>query len=393
MMILPTYSPCILEDDVLWVDRKFHIGVCLYAEQLSTKIIVIAPALDDRNKMMDLVEIPVKTLPYLVETVRCDGSYRLEAGESERIRKLVERSTLVYGMGLETHVYAKYFGIPYVPIVECNLPTQIELARLPVAGALRRAVRAGKAVLDFVGEIRDLRAAHSVHCNGYPIYNQTRRLRDDCLLYLDSRMADNMIIDATRLESRLGEFATGRRARLLYSGRYEALKGAIDVVEVGLELKKRKVDFELDLFGKGIQVEEMRRRVDALGAGDSIRVNDAIPYPQLVERSHSSDLFVCCHVQDDPSCTYLEASGSGLPIAGYGNRMWKPFALAAGNGVVTKIGRPRELAEEIERLLSDRPKLFDLSRKSREFALKHTFEKEFEKRMEAVQKILQERDK
>lgn len=388
MMIHPTYSPCLVDQGIVHIDRKFHVGTCLYVEKLETEIVVIAPALDSVDRLMDFVSVPVDELPYRVETVRCDGNYQLEPGEAARVRALVETADLVYGMGFETQEFARELGKPYVPIVEYNLPTQIQVARLPVSGRLRRGVRTLKTLLRFVPEVIDLRRAHTIHCNGYPIYDQTRRYHDGCLLYLDSRMSEAMVIDAARLEARLADLEGGRPARLLYSGRYEPMKGAVDVVEVGLELFRRGANFELDLFGKGAQADEMRGLVAAAGAESVIRVNDAIPYPELVARSHESDLFVCCHVQDDPSCTYLEASGSGLPIAGYGNRMWRPFAEAAANGVVTRMERPRELAEAIMALLADPAQLATFARRSRAFAIEHAFEHEFEKRIDSVRGIL-----
>ncbi|MAI78561.1 MAG: hypothetical protein CL917_06460 [Deltaproteobacteria bacterium] len=387
MMILVIYSPCYIEGSNLWIDRKVHSGNCLFAQQLSIKITMIAPVLEDPSKMMDLIAVPLDELTYAVEPLKCDDSYVLDSSETERVRKLVQKSTLVYGTGFEIHTHTQKLNKAHVAIAEFNLATQIQISRLAVEGTLRRSARTAKTLLRFLGESRMHRHAHSVHCNGYPMYYQTKYLNDNCLLYLDSRMTENLIINLDRLEARLEDFAKGRKARLIYSGRYEAIKGALDVVEVGIELNRRGVRFELDLFGKGAQAEEMRRRVETSGGGDNIRVNDAIPYPELIERSHDSDLFVCCHVQDDPSCTYLEASGSGLPIAGYNNRMWKNFARFANNGVITTRKQPKDLANKIEKLLSDRQRLIDFSRQSREFALAHTFEKEFGSRIKALQAI------
>ncbi len=384
-MIHPTHSPCVIKDGVLRVDRKFHVGACQYVDRLKIEVLVIAPTLKPDDPQMDFVEIPVEELTYLVETVGCDGSFRLNEGEPERVRKLVEECDFIYGAGFQIPAFARQLNKPYIPVVEYNLRTQIAVTRLPVSGTLRRSVRTVKTVAKFfLHEIKELRGAASIHCNGYPIYEQTRRINPDCLLYLDSRMGEEMIIDAARHEERLESLQTGRRPRLLYSGRYEMLKGALEVVEVGLELHRRGVDFDLDLYGKGELADEMVRRVEAAGATEKIHINAAIPYPTLVQRSHDSDLFVICHIQDDPSCTYLETCGSGLPIAGYDNRMWQSFCEAAENGVVTPMGRPSELADAIEKLLGDRTQLAAYARKSRQFAELHCFEREFEKRIDAL---------
>jgi len=388
MMIHPSFSPSRIRDGVLRIDRKFHDGMLVYAAELPTPIVVVTPEIEDVAALMDAVEVPVVDLPYQVEIVRADGNHRPAPDEAPRLEALVDGCRLLYGTGFGLEDLALAKGVPFIPVVEYNLRTQIEVVRLPVSGALRRAVRTLKAVGRFAGEVRRLRRSHSIHCNGYPIYEQSRRLHDRCLLYLDSRMSEDMILAEDRLEARLASLAEGRRPRLVYSGRYESMKGALDVVEIGIALYERGIDFELDLYGKGSLEDAMHRRVEEAGAGGRVRVNEAIPYPELVARSHESDVFVCCHVQDDPSCTYLEASGSGLPIAGYDNRMWRHFARDADNGLVTPMRRPERLAEALVELLGAPDRIAMFARRSRAFALEHSFEREFAKRIDALQAAL-----
>ncbi len=388
MIIHPSFSPSRIRDGVLRIDRKFHDGMGVYARELDTDIVVVTPELEDDATLMDAVEVRVDDLAYRVEVVRADGNHRPDPVDAERVTQLVDDCALLYGTGFGTEDRALATGKPFIPVVEYNLRTQIEVVRLPVSGRVRRAVRTAKAVVRFAGEVRRLRRAHSIHCNGYPIYEQSRRIHDRCLLYLDSRMAADMVVPEVRFEARLESLAKGRAPRLVYSGRYEPMKGALDVVETGLLLRKQGLEFELDLYGKGSQADAMRERVASEGAEDAIRVNDAIPYPELVERSHESDVFVCCHVQDDPSCTYLEASGSGLAITGYDNRMWRHFAEHAENGLVMPTGRPSALASALAGLLRSPASIETFARRSRAFALEHCFEREFAKRIDALEAAL-----
>ena len=112
------------------------------------------------------------------------------------------------------------------------------------------------------------------------------------------------------------------------------MKGAADVVRTGLECLKRGIDIELHCYGEGSLSNEMCRL--ATPAPGTITIHDAVPYPELVEISRTFDAFVCCHVQNDPSCTYLEALGAGLPIIGYANRMWSRLQKASGAGYMAK---------------------------------------------------------
>ena len=389
-MIHSTYSPCRIQNGLLEIDRKFHVGMELYTQRIGTPIVVVAPRLGSDGILMDAIRIPVSELPYQVEVVQCDSTYRLDHRDLPRLRQLVEEADLLYGTGFGLETLAIQLGKPFIPVLEYNLRTQLKIARLPVRGKIRRFVRTVKVIGRFLAEVRRLRRAQAIHCNGYPIYHQTRTFHDRCLLYLDSRMSDSMVISRERLEARLATLLSGRRPRLIFSGRYESMKGACDVVEVGLALHRQGVDFELDLFGKGELAPTMRSRVEEARASDRIRVRDAIPYPELVERSHESDLFVCCHVQDDPSCTYLEASGSGLVIMGYDNKMWRNFANQARNGHVSRMGRPEELAQAIKSILAKPEEMATRARRSREFALEHYFEREFSRRIDSIQEFLLE---
>ena len=119
-----------------------------------------------------------------------------------------------------------------------------------------------------------------------------------------------------------------------------------------------------------------------------IHIHDAVTYPQLVELARNFDVFVCCHIQNDPSCTYVESFGAGLPIVGYGNRMWRRLCEASKAGMWSKTGRPQLVARDLQRLAGDPVLLESMSSKARAFALEHCFENEFAKRTDALNNAL-----
>jgi colanic acid/amylovoran biosynthesis glycosyltransferase len=126
--------------------------------------------------------------------------------------------------------------------------------------------------------------------------------------------------------------------QLLYSGRYEPMKGAHDAVLVAVECLRRGLNVEMHCYGQGNLRDAMERTATGW---NRIHIHDPIPYPELVQLSQSFDLFVCCHVQGDPCCTCLESFGTGLPIVGYANRMWRRLcatSLCAGEPDVGKGG-------------------------------------------------------
>lgn len=385
-ILLPTYSAASFENGVCEIDRKFHTGACLYSRHLPGNLVVLAPLLKESDRKMDFISLNESDLPYRVELIRCDGNYRLDEAEVAKVRKLVKEASLVYGIGFDTEKFAHHENVPVVPILEYTLRTQVQVAQSGARGELRRFIRALKTFSRTFKEIIRLRWAREIHCNGYPIFEQTKRIYPNCLMYLDSRMYQDMVITEEALEQRLESIST-RPARLVYSGRFDPIKGALDVVDVGLELIALGFDFTLDLYGEGEQLHAMKAKIRSHNAQAQIRIHKPVPYPALVEISKQCDVFVCCHVQEDPSCSYLEALGSGLVVAGYANRMWSSMSRAAETGIVAPMKDSKFLAKEIVNLLDNPDQMKGHSIKSRRFALEHCFEREFSKRVNALARI------
>ena len=167
------------------------------------------------------------------------------------------------------------------------------------------------------------------------------------------------------------------------------MKGTDDALRAGLECLRRGLDVEMHLYGQGSLRAQLQQLAGQAAPPGRIHVHDAVPFPELARIARTFDVFVCCHVQSDPSCTYLESFGAGLPIVGYGNRMWRRLAEHSGAGYVTPMGRPASIAAAIQRLASDPAALADLSAKALAFAREHCFEREFAKRTDALNAAVQ----
>jgi len=361
-------NPALIRDGLLTVDRKFHVGMLRYADLLHSPIVTVNPPLPDGQKIMDAIEVPTAKLPYRISTA------------AEELRELIGNAALVYGSENTMHggTIARELGVPYIMVLEYDLQTHMTNNASQVGNILRKGVRRARTALNYFRGIAEIRRAHSLHCNGYPIYEATRNYNENRLLYLDSRMSAEMLIGKREMEVRSAD-RYDRPLRLLYSGRYEPLKGAVDAVKVGMECLKRGLNIEMHCYGQGRQKSQMQD----VATDSRIHIHDAIPYPDLVTLSRTFDVFVCCHIQNDPSCTYLESLGAGLPIVGYDNRMWRGLLKASRAGYASPMGNPAKVADDIARLIAAR-QLDEMSARALEFAKKHTFEIEFQKRVDAL---------
>lgn len=371
----------------LFIDRKFHLGMQNYVAAISSPIVSIHPESDGSETTMDMVEIPLKELGYTVMAINGGSDTSKAVADASRVADQIRSSYLVYGGGLGSEAICAGLKIPQIAVLEYDLATQIKVSTSQVASPLRKASRALKVSLGYVKGIADLRRSAGIHCNGYPTFDATAPYNANRLLYLDSRMYRSMVISEAQLEARLnrGHIAP---LKLLFSGRFDPIKGALDAVRVGLACLDQGVDIELHCYGKGSQRSEMLRLASQSSARGRIHIHDAVTYPELVEIARDFDIFVCCHVQADPSCTYLESFGSGLPIVGYANTMWRRLSQESGAGLCTPLHKHQDVVEDVKRLAADAGLRKSMSARARAFALAHAFEPEFKLRTDDINRML-----
>lgn len=277
------------------------------------------------------------------------------------------------------------YSIEYIP------ETRAQILRLDRSRSLPRKLRA--MLWTSRQERRRRRAfgkADALQANGYPAAEFYRRINPNTLLYLDNRLGAVMLATAEEMAARAARLRAGAPLRLLNSGRLEPMKGAQDLVPIAHALAAAGVDFELDIFGAGSLAGEIREGIAAYGLESRVRLHDPIDFDTgLVPFARrEADLFLSCNRQSDPSCTYLESMGCGLPVAGYDNRMWKSLLEASAAGWNAPLGDPRALAACLSRLAGHREEILAASERALEFTRNHVFEAEFALRAEHMKAVL-----
>jgi len=97
------------------------------------------------------------------------------------------------------------------------------------------------------------------------------------------------------------------------------------------------------------------------------------------------DVFVCCHRQGDPSCTYLETMACGVPIAGYANEAFRGVSVESSAGWMSPMGDTQHLARRLGGMTGD--EVAGHAARSLAFAREHTFEREFSRRMAHARRL------
>lgn len=273
-------------------------------------------------------------------------------------------------------------GTKLVYTLEYTLGTRLQIVRMDRSRGRVRRARSMLWTLQQERRLRRaLRAADAVQFNGYPAHDAYRGLARDAHLYLDNRLSAHMMATGQDMTARAERLRGGAPLRLIHSGRLEPMKGAQDLLPVMEKLGELGVTATLDIYGTGSMEGMIRAGLDRFRG--RVRLHSPVDFArELVPINRGrADVFLSCHRQSDPSCTYLEAMGCGLAVAGFGNAMWRGLLARSGGGSVAPLGDAAALAGVIAAWDRDRASLVAACANARAFAAQHDFDSVFAARM------------
>ncbi len=284
---------------------------------------------------------------------------------------------------------ARRAGAILVYSLEYTLETRLQIVRLDHDRSLPR--KLWSALWNLRQERRRraaLRAADGVQANGYPAYDAYRALNPRTMMYLDGRMTPALMATPEESAARAARLAAGAPLRLIHSGRLEPMKGAQDLLPVMAALHRAGVQATLDIYGTGSLRDGIAQGLGAFAGRVGLHAPVDLENGLVAASRGGADIFLSCHRQSDPSCSYIEAMGCGLAVAGYDNRMWARLAAESGAGRVAPLGDVQALADRIARWDRDRAALTTACEAGVRFAARHDFPSEFRARMQHLRSLL-----
>jgi glycosyltransferase involved in cell wall biosynthesis len=142
--------------------------------------------------------------------------------------------------------------------------------------------------------------------------------------------------------------------RLLYHGRVDRRKGALDLLEALGLLRDRAVPFAATISGIGPDSQPCRDLAEALGLGsDLVRFTGYADYGSVPARYREADIFVSPTYAEGFSNTVLEAMASGLAILSCRAVGIVDCLHHGQDALLTEPGDVPELAAALERLIGD----------------------------------------
>jgi glycosyltransferase involved in cell wall biosynthesis len=381
-VLISSLTATCFDDGTVSISRKFVSGVMEHQKQWPGDVLVVmAPATDDGNNL-DYVRLPKEQLPFALEVF----SLRDPA-----IKDVLRGATMVFMMlyHLQFHLanICRELGVPFIYTSEYTLRTRLQIIDSEGYSPWKRML---KALLERYREKRAksiVKLASGIQSNGLPTYSEYSRLNPNTMLFFDTRIASGMLADNAALSRRFEQRRKTGTLRLAFSGRLIKMKGTDHLVRVASALKKAGTNFTMSICGDGDLRESMQGDVLAHGLEENVVFKGVMNFEtELVPFVRDNvDIFVCCHRQGDPSCTYLETMSCGVPIAGYANEAFVGLQAESSVGWIAPMDDPEALAMQLVSL-SDR-EIEEQSLQALEFASRHTFENEFSRRMAHVRQL------
>lgn len=390
LIVLPSLTGIRRPNGRLVLAGRFLSGMKSYRERWDGPLIALVEPQNesvvdaDRKLGGDDVEIDPSSADF--ETVLLDYDDR-----DALARELSRASMVLAGIHYrQNHLWevGASVGVPVVYTSEYTLKTRLQVVHASVKNPLVKARRIAWEINQERIIRRGLAGSVGLHANGTPTYEAYRDISPSPLLFFDGRGSDEMLVGDAELERRLERLGGPEPIRLVFAGRMNHMKGADELLKVARQLLDDRVPFTLDIYGGGVLEDEMRATIAREHMGHAVHMFGFVPFSELMPRiGRDYDLFLCCHVQGDPSGMYLEMLGKGLPFVGYGNEALAGILRITNVGLVAPVRDHVGCAKQIGRLAEDRDRIRFMARAARAFAQRHTFDKSFTRRIEHLQSL------
>lgn len=381
LVLFPSLPAVQKSDGRIVLTGKFLSGVQAWADRWDGPVSVVFRPAPEAGDNLDNEE----TRP---EEAGID--VRVAAFDAPEALSVLEEAAVAVGMlGVEQNhlpFEARRRGVPFIQTSEYSLKTRLQIAKAEEDSLFQRTKRQAWEIKQEMANLRAIRASSGLQANGTPTFDAYARWNASPMIYFDTRVDRSMVVDEAALEQRLER---GGPLRLAFSGRLNPMKGADQLIEVAAELKRRNVDFRLSIAGDGVLRPEMEARIQTLGLGAEVEMVGVLDFEsELVPWvAREVDLFVVCHRQGDPSCTYFETLACGVPLVGYDNEALEGVLERFEVGQASPMDDPVALADVIEAVAKDRDRLRRWSMAARRVAASHTFERSMDERVAHAAKL------
>jgi glycosyltransferase involved in cell wall biosynthesis len=379
LKLLPSLRARSLADGRVVLTKKFIAGVNEFQKAWAGPVSVYMLAAEHPAGQMDEVSVWPKDLSFDIEVLSLPEASRAITADRSAVVLLSLDDFRQSGLG----ALCRQSGVACSYISEYSLATRKQIIDATTPNPLKRIRRKFWETNQERKRLAAVASASGLQCNGTPTYEAYRDLCAETILFFDTRVTEDLLATEAEVLQRLSRSTASRRLQLVFSGRLSPMKGCLDLLEVAKELRRMSVEFHLSICGDGESKQALRQTIEVEQLSQHVSLNGILEFEhELMPFVRSDiDLFICCHPQGDPSCTYLETMSCGVPIAGYANEAFEGIVRSSGVGWTVPMNRPDELARMVLDIQRTPEALRENSLGALAFAKGHTFNRTVSRRI------------
>lgn len=387
LLILSPVAVTGLNADPLGLPRKFVEQLRAFAELWEGPVTVLLPRAAHRDDNLDYVQTRRADVPFALRAFPTDD---------KRLRAEIRAAALVYvplvPWFVHVHPIVRELNIPIVYFTDYTFEIRKEIVYAQTRNPLLRWRR-----LLYVTRLekkyrRMMREAAGIQLQDVSAYNAYASLNRAALGFFNTHMRREMFVTDEQLNARAERLRAGVPLRLVYSGRWNVIKGVDDLPRVACALRERNVPFELDIFGGGVLEKNLQRALDNAQL-NNVRLRGELPFAELMRVvANENDLFACCHRQGDPATTFNEMLGAGIPLVGYDYDGLRGALSNVNAGWLTPRGDVHALAACIAALERNRETIIAASHTAAEFTRDKSFDAVMQTRVAHLRAVLETRN-
>ncbi len=203
-----------------------------------------------------------------------------------------------------------------------------------------------------------------------------------------SWLDDAWVIDTAAVEAGVADKLACKRMRLAFFGRLTREKGVLDAVAACLQLERSGAEVELDIYGEGPLLAELRL-LAARSADSRIRLCGTLPYgtPMLERlRTYAAVLVPTC-TDEQPRIVY-DAFSQGVPVIASDTSGHRQCVRPGVTGLLFDNGSAVSLAGSIAVALGDQARWLAQARACVEEARRHTHVSMHQRRRLLLERLL-----
>jgi colanic acid/amylovoran biosynthesis glycosyltransferase len=381
LMSLPGFEPA---PNQVRLTKKLLEGVKEYAKHWPGKVTLMMPPGEMHSGNLDDIIIERSSLPFTVDI--------LDFASADLREKIADAGLVLGGShpaisGLAKH--CKIRDIPYIFVTEYTLKTRLQILKTEVKNPFKLLRRTIWELREEYRTLSKVKYASGIQCNGTPTFDAYQHHNKEALLYFDNRIDTELLSSIGKITEKCTSRSLEKPMQLAFSGRLNRMKGAHQLIPIAQRLCAKKLPFHLHIFGEGPLSTDIATAIQKNKLEHCVTYHGTVDFREHLVPfiSKNIDIFICPHLQGDPSCTYIETFACGVPILGFANEALSGILKIHPCGWSAPIGNIEKIVSQLELLYRDPQEIERAAKSALEFATENTFAITFSKRISQMIKL------